>query len=123
MGFFVLLFLFWIPLALYTAKVAQTKGCSTGPWLIGGFLFGPVALLAAVGWPDLVLPVTSDCLPRSKAWRVKTSLVVNLPLRLTPLTFIRDWERIRINQRAFWASWMTLWTQTARADITATPQR
>ena len=54
MGFFVLLFLFWIPLALYTAKVAQTKGCSTGPWLIGGFLFGPVALLSAVGWPDLV---------------------------------------------------------------------
>ena len=52
MGFFVLLFLFWIPLALYTAKVAQTKGCSTGPWLIGGFLFGPVALLAAAGWPD-----------------------------------------------------------------------
>ena len=50
-----LVVLLWLPITVYTAKVAQTKGCSTGPWLIGGFLFGPVALLAAVGWPDLTL--------------------------------------------------------------------
>ena len=42
----------WIPIAFYTAKVAQAKGCRTMPWFIGGLLFGPVALLAAAGWPD-----------------------------------------------------------------------
>ena len=46
---------FWLPIAIYTAKVAQTKGCSTYPWLLGGVAFGPLALLAAVGWPDLTL--------------------------------------------------------------------
>ena len=39
--------------AFFTSAVAGIKGHDDGPWMIGGFFFGPLALLAAVGLPDL----------------------------------------------------------------------
>ena len=39
--------------ALFTAVVASSKGHDYGPWATGGFLFGPIALVAACGLPDL----------------------------------------------------------------------
>lgn len=40
---------------LLTGTVAKEKGHSEGAWLLNGALFGPFALLAAVGLPDLKL--------------------------------------------------------------------
>ena len=36
----------------FTMCLAEAKGLSLGMWAIAGFLFGPIALLAAVGMPD-----------------------------------------------------------------------
>ena len=36
----------------FTAYVAQEKAYDSMPWLFMGMLFGPLALLAAVGLPD-----------------------------------------------------------------------
>ena len=36
----------------FTAYVAQEKAYDSMPWLFLGILFGPLALLAAVGLPD-----------------------------------------------------------------------
>lgn len=38
--------------AFYTAVVTGDKGYSYMLWWLGGFFFGPIALLAAVGLPD-----------------------------------------------------------------------
>lgn len=46
------LFIFWLACSGYTATVAKEKGYGSS-WAIGGFLFGPIALLAAAGLPDL----------------------------------------------------------------------
>jgi hypothetical protein len=39
--------------ALFSQAVAESKGHEVGPWTIAGLFFGPLALLAAVGLPDL----------------------------------------------------------------------
>ena len=39
--------------AFFTSAVAGAKGHDDFPWMFGGFFFGPLALLAAVGLPDL----------------------------------------------------------------------
>ena len=39
--------------AFFTSQVAGVKGHDDFPWMFGGFFFGPLALLAAVGLPDL----------------------------------------------------------------------
>lgn len=39
--------------APFTATVASEKGYKFHNWFLGGLLFGPIALLAAVGLPDL----------------------------------------------------------------------
>ena len=36
----------------FTGKVAGAKGYDEPMWAIGGFLFGPIALIAAAGMPD-----------------------------------------------------------------------
>jgi hypothetical protein len=41
--------------ALYSAQVASSKGHDPALWFLGGFLFGPLALLATLGLPDLKL--------------------------------------------------------------------
>ena len=41
--------------ACYTSAVAESKGHATSAWFCGGLFFGPLALLAAVGLPDLKL--------------------------------------------------------------------
>ncbi len=53
MTFLNLLIFAWIPIALYTGTVANVKGYKASSWTVGAFLFGPVALLAVVGLPDL----------------------------------------------------------------------
>ena len=40
---------FWFVCALFSAVVASSKGRSGAGWFVLGFLFGPLALLAAVG--------------------------------------------------------------------------
>lgn len=40
---------------LFTGTVAYEKGYESSGWFLGGALFGPFALLAAVGLPDLKL--------------------------------------------------------------------
>tara|TARA_B100001093_G_C26449532_1_gene851668 strand:+ start:237 stop:740 length:504 start_codon:yes stop_codon:yes gene_type:complete len=50
---FIILFLFlWIPCGLFTGAVAANKDYSGIAWAIGGFLFGPIALIAAAGLSD-----------------------------------------------------------------------
>lgn len=44
-----------IACGLFAASVAGSKGHDYFSWLFGGFVFGPIALLAAVGLPDLKL--------------------------------------------------------------------
>jgi hypothetical protein len=50
-----LLLLLGVACAAYSGQVASSKGHDAGPWALGGFLLGPLALLAAVGLPDLKL--------------------------------------------------------------------
>ncbi len=45
-------FVVWIPTAFFTASVAASKECNMISWFIGGFLFGPLALIAIAGMPD-----------------------------------------------------------------------
>ena len=50
--------------ACFTWTVAQSKGHEAGWWLFGGLLFGPLALLASIGLPDLKLRrAINDLLP------------------------------------------------------------
>jgi len=42
-----------IACAFFAYAVADSKGHDGTPWSVGGLLFGPLALLAAVGLPDL----------------------------------------------------------------------
>ena len=52
-GYIVIAFLIiWIPTALFTANVAEQKECNAILWFIGGFFFGPLALIAIAGMPD-----------------------------------------------------------------------
>ena len=46
------LFILWLACSGYTAAVAKEKGYGSS-WAVGGFIFGPIALLAAAGLPDL----------------------------------------------------------------------
>lgn len=39
--------------SFFTFAVAESKGHDGTPWIVGGLFFGPLALLAAVGLPDL----------------------------------------------------------------------
>ena len=39
--------------AFFTSGVAAQKGHPDIAWMVAGFFFGPLALLAAVGLPDL----------------------------------------------------------------------
>lgn len=39
--------------AFFTFTVAESKGHDPYSWMAGGFFLGPLALLAAVGLPDL----------------------------------------------------------------------
>ena len=50
-----LLLLLGVACAAYSGQVASSKGHESGPWALGGLLLGPLALLAAVGLPDLKL--------------------------------------------------------------------
>ena len=44
--------LIWLPTAFFTANVAGQKECNAILWFIGGFIFGPLALIAVAGMPD-----------------------------------------------------------------------
>lgn len=55
MGIFSLLLLLGLVCAAYTGAVAKSNGQAEGHWFLGGLLLGPLALLAAVGLPDLKL--------------------------------------------------------------------
>jgi hypothetical protein len=52
MGIFLGFLFLWLPCTLYTAKVSSEKGYNGFSWGLGAFLFGPIALIAAVGLPD-----------------------------------------------------------------------
>lgn len=47
----------WVACGVFSSYVAQTKGYSSGWWLLWGLLFGPVALLATVGLANKVQTV------------------------------------------------------------------
>ena len=49
------IFLAALIFACFTWTVAQSKGHEAGWWFFGGLLFGPLALLASIGLPDLKL--------------------------------------------------------------------
>ena len=50
--------------ASFSWTVAQSKGHEAGWWFFGGLLFGPLALLASIGLPDLKLRrAINDLLP------------------------------------------------------------
>jgi hypothetical protein len=49
----IFVFIIWLIFCGYTGVVAGSKGHDVTPWTVGGLLFGPIALLAAVGLPDL----------------------------------------------------------------------
>ena len=50
--FAALFFMMWIPCGIYAGVIAASKDHNWFPWGIGGFLFGPVALIATAGLPD-----------------------------------------------------------------------
>ena len=50
--FAALVFLMWIPCGVYAGVIAASKNHNWFPWSLGGFVFGPVALIATAGLPD-----------------------------------------------------------------------
>ena len=52
MGFLFALLFIWLPCAFYASHVAADKGHNGAAWFFGGFLFGPIALVAAAGLGD-----------------------------------------------------------------------
>lgn len=52
---FLLLLVLVFACAGYTSHVADSKGHDSASWFVGGFFFGPLALLASLGLPDLTL--------------------------------------------------------------------
>ena len=53
LGYLVIAFLIiWLPTAFFTSHVAGQKECNPILWFIGGFFFGPLALIAVAGTPD-----------------------------------------------------------------------
>ena len=51
MIFFILLIL-WIACGFYCLVIAKSKGHNGTAWLLGGFFFGFIALIAIAGLPD-----------------------------------------------------------------------
>ena len=47
-----LVFVLWIPCGIYAGVIAASKDHNWLPWIFGGLLFGPVALIATAGLPD-----------------------------------------------------------------------
>ena len=47
-----LVFFLLIPCGIYAGVIAASKDHNWLPWIFGGFLFGPVALIATAGLPD-----------------------------------------------------------------------
>ncbi len=53
MEYFLIGFFFiWIPIVFFTTTIANSKDYNGLTWFIGGFLFGPIALISIVGMPD-----------------------------------------------------------------------
>ncbi len=46
------LFIVWAASCGYAAVIASAKELNVPLWALGGFLFGPIALIAAAGMPD-----------------------------------------------------------------------
>ena len=49
---FGLVLMLWIPCGIYAGVIASSKDHNWFPWIVGGVLFGPVALIATAGLPD-----------------------------------------------------------------------
>ena len=47
-----LIIILWIPCGFYAGVIAASKDHNWLPWIFGGLLFGPVALIATAGLPD-----------------------------------------------------------------------
>ena len=47
-----LVLILWIPCGIYASAIAASKEHNWLPWILGGLLCGPVALIAAAGLPD-----------------------------------------------------------------------
>ena len=47
-----LVFILWIPCGIYAGVIAASKNHNWLPWIVGGLVFGPVALIATAGLPD-----------------------------------------------------------------------
>tara|TARA_Y100001978_G_scaffold192483_1_gene197612 strand:- start:155 stop:382 length:228 start_codon:yes stop_codon:yes gene_type:complete len=45
-------FFIWIPIVFFTTTIANSKDYNGLTWFIGGFLFGPIALISIAGMPD-----------------------------------------------------------------------
>ena len=53
MEYFLIAFFFiWLPIGFFTTTVANSKDYNGLVWFLGGFLFGPIALISIVGMPD-----------------------------------------------------------------------
>ena len=75
------LFVVWILCGVFAAMIASGKGQGGCSWFIGGFLFGPLALLATLGLRD-------------KKNDLNTSrLVANQEQLLNEIQRKHDWER------------------------------
>ena len=55
-----MLIIFWILCGLFASSIAGNKGHNGCMWFLGGILFGPLALLAAVGLNDIKSQRTQD---------------------------------------------------------------
>lgn len=55
-----MLIFFWILCGLFASSIAGGKGHNGCMWFLGGILFGPLALLAAVGLNDIKSQRTQD---------------------------------------------------------------
>ena len=42
-----------IACSVWAEDIAKLKGHNTKQWMVAGFIFGPIALIALAGYPDL----------------------------------------------------------------------
>jgi len=71
---------FWLSCGGFSAFVAHSKGRSAFAWFVLGFLFGPAALLGAVGVAEYVGGPCPKC-ARLINLRARTCLYCKFPLR------------------------------------------
>ena len=65
--------LVWAACCGYTAALAGAKDMNVPLWALGGFLFGPIALIAAAGMPDRRQRMFTRFMAEAQGWTETTN--------------------------------------------------